>query len=296
MPPGTILRGKWNGRTYRLERLLGAGSNGQVYLASSGRAACAVKIGNEPAELQAEANALMSLDRRERKRPPFLLDVDDAALQGRDVPFYAMQYVPGASVRSYLRRHGAQWFGVIGYRLLRRLAELHDSGLVFGDLKNDNVLVTDYGRLALVDYGGMTAAGRSVRQFTEIYDRGYWGAGSRTADPAYDWFAAAVLWIHVLDGKRLMSLTRTVLPQNRSPEDLMTLVRTHTALKPMESWFEKAIHGRFADSNEACDVWRACLHRTEDVPAAKIPGWITGLFVFSVALCVSAAAYLLLQL
>lgn len=295
LQPGTVLRGKWNGRSYRLERLLGTGSNGQVYLASSGRTACAVKIGNESEELAAEANALKSLGRRERGRPPFLLDVDDAELRDRLVPFYVMQYVPGSSVRSYLKRHGAQWFGVIGYRLLLRLAELHEAGLVFGDLKNDNVLVSDYGRVALVDYGGLTAIGRSVRQFTEIYDRGYWAAGGRTAEPAYDWFAAAVLWIHALDGKRLMSLTRSSLPQTRSWGDLMALVRTHTVLRPMEPWFERAFTGRFADSREACDAWRACLHRSDGEPAATVPGWMTGLFVFSILLFASAAAYWLLQ-
>jgi len=293
LPPGTVLRGKWNGNRYVLERLLGVGSNGKVYLASRGKISCALKLGSEAAELQGEANVLLSLDRREKRRSPFLLDVDDAAVNGRDVPFYVMQYVAGVPVKSYLQQRGTHWFGVIGYRLLERLAEIHEAGWVFGDIKNDNILVADYGRVALVDYGGMTAVGRSVRQFTEIYDRGYWSAGSRTADPAYDWFAVAVLWLYALDGKRLLHLTRTLLPQNRNPGELMELVRTNPHLKPMEDWMSRALTGRFQDSREATLRWResfGAAARRRPEPGRGMPGWMAGLFAASLALCAAAAA------
>ncbi|THF74532.1 serine/threonine protein kinase [Cohnella fermenti] len=295
MPPGTLLTGKWNGRIYKLERLLGTGSNGHVYLASYGRSACAVKLGKDVSDLQAEANILASLDHREKgaKRRPFLLDVDDAVVDGAQIPFYAMQYVPGVTVRAYLRKHGPEWAGIIGYRLLRRLSELHDAGWIFSDLKNDNLLVSDYGQVALVDYGGMTANGRGIRQFTEIYDRGYWSAGSRTAEPSYDWFSAAVLWIHVLDEKRLLHLTRTLLPQNRDPGELLALVKTNSTLKPLSGWFEKALRGKFASTQEAAECWREAVHgasRAKSQPSSRIPAWMAGVFAVSLLLCVSLMA------
>ncbi len=300
LPPGTVVTGKWNGKKYKLERLLGVGSNGQVYLASSGRSICALKFGIESAELQGEANVLASLDGAGRGygKPPFLLDVDDYTLEGRDFPFYAMRYIPGTPLKSYLRRHGSGWIGVIGYRLLERLAELHEAGWVFSDLKSDNILVHDYGRVELVDYGGATAIGRSVRQFTEIYDRGFWSAGSRKADPAYDWFAFGLLWLHALDAKRLLQLSRSRLPQDRGIEDLMKLVRTHAGLRPMEQWLEKAFHGDFKDSRDALEQWRQA-HRKSGGETrrhiAEIPAWMAGLLVVSAALCASLAAIWLLH-
>jgi serine/threonine protein kinase len=301
LPPGTVVQGKWNGKKYRLERLLGIGANGQVYLASLGRSVCALKFSSEAAELQGEANVLASLDEtgRRRGRSPFLLDVDDYTMDGRDMPFFAMRYVPGSPVNAHLKRHGSQWVGVIGYRLLERLAELHEAGWVFSDIKSDNVLVHGYGRVELVDFGGVTAIGRSVRQFTEIYDRGYWSAGSRTADPAYDWFACGMLWLHAVDGKRLLLLTRTLLPQNRHPVELMKLVRSHPRLRPLESWMERAFAGDFADSREALQQWRVAIREAErkTEPAAKghIPGWMAGLLAGSVVLCASVAAVWLLH-
>lgn len=279
--------------------MLGAGANGQVYMAISGLRAYALKIGMQIEDLQAEANVLASLDQRERKRPPFLLDVDDAEWDGRLLPFYVMQYIPGVPVKAYLAEHGGAWFGVVGYRLLNRLAELHEAGWAFGDVKSDNILVTDHGRVSLVDYGGMTALGRSVRQFTEVYDRGYWSAGSRTADSGYDLFSVAVLWIHAFDGRRLLHMTKMLLPQNRHPRELMALVRGCADLKPMESWMERALWGRFRDAREASEHWRACMKAASAAAMApsrgKVPGWMAGLFAASLLLCVSAAAFWLLQ-
>lgn len=295
LPPGTIVTGKWNGKKYKLERLLGMGANGQVYLATAGRSVCALKLGLEATELQGEANVLASLDRADRTkgRPSFLLDVDDYTHGGRDIPFYCMRYVPGMPLTAYLRKHGSHWIGVIGYRLLERLAELHEAGFVFSDLKCDNVLVHDFGRVGLVDYGGATAVGRSVRQFTEIYDRGYWSAGSRKADPAYDWFAFAVLWLHAVDGKRLLHLSRTRLPQDRGVEDLQKLVHTHPELRPFEAWMTRAFHGQFDSTREALQQWRAVYRGKNEKSRhgeAHIPGWMAGMLFISAALCVSLIA------
>jgi serine/threonine-protein kinase len=289
-----MVTGKWNGKKYKLQRLLGAGSNGQVYLATCGRSVCALKFGAEAAELQGEANVLASLDkaRKERGKSPFLLDVDDFSLEGLDIPFYAMRYIPGTPLKHYLKRHGSGWIGVIGCRLLEMLAELHEAGWVFSDLKSDNILVHHYGRVELVDYGGVTAIGRSVRQFTELYDRGYWSAGTRTAEPSYDWFAFGILWLHALDSRRLLQLSRTRLPQDRSVEDLMKLVRTHALLRPLEKWMESAFNGTFRDSRDALEQWKQAYWRSGRLKRAEaeVPAWMTGMLVISAVLCVSLAA------
>jgi len=298
LPKGTEIRGKWNGKLYRLERLLGLGANGQVYLASSGnRTSCALKLGHDSAELQGEVNILSSLDHSEKGRPPFLLDVDDAELGGKSIPFYAMKYVPGVPLRTYLKQSGPHWMGVIGYRLLERLAQLHEAGWVFGDVKSDNVLVGEYGRVELVDFGGASAIGRSVRQFTEIYDRGYWSAGSRTADPGYDLFAVGVLWLHALDGKRLVHLSRTLIPQNRHPRELMKLVRSNPRLIPLEDWMEKALTGRFASARESGREWREALRETQKpkAPEDRVPGWMAGLLGAAILLSATLAGIWLME-
>ena len=145
----------------------------------------------------------------------------------------------------------------------------------------------EYGRVELVDYGGMSAVGRSVRQFTEIYDRGFWSAGSRTAEPSYDWFSFAVLWVHALDGKRLMQLTRTLLPQNRNPREIMKLVRSNPDLQPLEGWMGKALAGNFNNTAEVNAQWRESVREAQKKATAaadRIPSWMTGLLAASAIL------------
>jgi serine/threonine-protein kinase len=138
----------------------------------------------------------------------------------------------------------------------------------------------------------MSAIGRSVRQFTEIYDRGYWSAGSRVADPAYDCFAVAILWIHALESKRLMLLTKTLIPQNRHPREIMKLVRSNPKLLPLEDWMEKALTGQFQNTREASRQWRNTVRKAQLTTTAsgRVPAWMAGLLAASILLCLSLAA------
>lgn len=310
LAPGTWIEGKWHHRRYRVERLLGKGANGAVYLVRWGRSMeqAALKIGYDAVDLQSEINVLTSLAVHQTKRErrmlqsasrPFLLDVDDCVLGQIEVQFYVMKFVEGCTLQQYMDRQGLEWLGLIGYRLLQKLTELHHADWVFGDLKPENILVSEFGHVELVDYGGVSRIGRSVKQFTERYDRGYWNAGSRSADPGYDFFAFAVLWLHVVDGARLRRLSTEQLPQTRQPSDLMALVRTNVKLKPFESWFKQALHGYFTSSDDACAAWHQLAiqngRRTLSPPVkGTTPGWLKGVFIASIVL-LGSTLYFMLQ-
>lgn len=171
----TVLTGKWNKAVYQVERLLGEGANGKVYLVKRGKRQYALKLGLDAADLQSEVNALKVLSKSNTSFQNYLLDVDDFHYQGADYPFYVMRYIKGQTISDFIRHNGRDWMGLIGLNILRKLVELHERGYVFGDIKVQNMLVCGYGDVELIDFGGVTAKGRSVKQFTEVYDRGYWG-------------------------------------------------------------------------------------------------------------------------
>lgn len=304
LPQGTRISGRWHGGHYVIQRLLGQGANGVVYLVKREKNAklYALKLGFDTLDIQSEINVLKALQRQGRRRGAaerdlaYLVEVDDYTYRGREIPFYVMRYVQGEPLRAFLLRRGSRWLDVAGYQLLEQLRRLHHSGWVFGDLKPENVLVASYGEVELIDYGGVTGIGRSVKQFTEWYDRGFWDAGSRTADPAYDLFSFAVVCLHLL-AEQPLKKAATQLPQTRSRSDLVGIIDSYEALAPYRQWLKKAVNGEFRDSAEACRLWKELISE-RFAPQRKArpstPRWIIGAFAVSLTL-LACALYLTLR-
>ncbi|GAA0138039.1 serine/threonine protein kinase PrkT [Paenibacillus sp. YSY-4.3] len=298
LPQGTLITGRWRGGRYLIQRLLGQGANGVVYLVKQVDSArlYALKMGFDTVDIQSEINVLKALQRQGRRHAPvrrdnpgYLVEVDDYSFQGREIPFYVMRYIKGEPLRAFLARRGGRWMDAAGLNLLRQLRRLHESGWVFGDLKPENVLVGTYGEVELIDYGGVSSIGRSVKQFTEWYDRGFWNAGGRTAEPSYDWFSFAVVCIHLL-AEQPLKHAATQLPQMRSSGDLLAIVHKTPSLANYREWLQRAIQGEFRDTAEACSLWKELVTASRPEPAKKTatPRWIISAFAVSVTLLVYA--------
>ncbi|MFD2115456.1 phosphotransferase [Paenibacillus yanchengensis] len=288
---GTTIFGKWQKQKYVVERLLGEGANGQVYLVHHKREQYALKIGFDVVDLQAEANVLRMIAKQQPELYIQLLDVDDVQLPtGESHPFYIMRFVEGVTVTQFLQQQSVDWFPLIGLHLLEKLSKLHQIGWIFGDVKADNILVSKYGKAELVDYGGATEFGKSVRQFTEIYDRGYWNAGSRSADFKYDLFSFAVLAVQLLEPEKLNAITKQSLPQNRSISNLLDIAENNGQLKQVAPWLHKALHGQFVHSEESLALWRSLLrqHHRKKVAVNRLPLWLKGLAAISGAMLAGA--------
>lgn len=297
LPQGTLITGRWKGGRYLIQRLLGQGANGVVYLVKQVDSArlYALKMGFDTVDIQSEINVLKALQRQGRRHGSikrdlaYLVEVDDYSLQGKEIPFYVMRYIKGEPLRAFLGRRGTRWMDAAGLNLLQQLRRLHESGWVFGDLKPENVLVGAYGEVELIDYGGVSSIGRSVKQFTEWYDRGFWNAGGRTAEPSYDWFSFAVVCIHLLS-ERSLKHAATQLPQMRSKDDLLAIVHTAPSLEPYRPWLKRAIQGEFRDTSEACLLWRELIMAPKQgvKKKASTPRWIISAFAVSVTLLIYA--------
>lgn len=291
-PVGTVITGKWRGNRYVVERMLGKGANGTVYLVQreGRREKYALKVGNDTLELQSEINVLTSLQscrkrsehraRRESPLSSFLLESDDFK-DGVNEPFYVMRYVEGRPLHRFLAKQGASWLGLVGLRVLEKLQKLHECGFVFGDLKPENVMVSDYGEAELIDYGGASPMGRSVKQFTEWHDRGFWNAGSRTGDESYDLFSFAVLCLRLLNEEGLKACALQ-LPQTRNVDDLMRLAR-NLPDKKLSSWLCLALKGGFPGSAQAAAVWKQHIYgqRKQEKEVMATPRWLKNAFMLS---------------
>jgi serine/threonine protein kinase len=284
---GTIIRGRWNKSTYIVERKLGEGANGHVYLVKGDKGdkltEYALKVGLSTSDLQSEINLLKKLAPIVDKKP-FFIDADDY-MDGEDIcSFYVMQYVEGVSMSEFIEIKGNEWLYLASYYLLKRLCDTHKRGFAFCDVKPTNAVVSTYGQVELIDYGGATPFGKSVRQFTELYDRGYWNAGSRTADIGYDLFAFSVVFMQLagatLPGKGEVEL---LLPQNRSKTELFESIKLCPPCHIVAPVLHSMINGTYADSSLALEDWKKCIHKIGIAPKQSIHiPWLGGLAVAAV--------------
>lgn len=200
LQPGTFIRGKWHNHRYLIKRKLGSGAVGSVYLCELNGREVALKISDQGTSMTVEVNVLKALNKvQDTRLGPYLLDVDDWEIsRGGVYTFYVMEYLQGESMFAFIRKYGREWITVFMLQLLDDLEKLHQSGWVFGDFKTDNLLVVHSPpRVRWIDVGGTTKIGRSIKEYTEFYDRGYWGLGSRRAEPSYDLFALVMVFLHL---------------------------------------------------------------------------------------------------
>ncbi|MEK3806583.1 serine/threonine-protein kinase [Bacillus sp. FSL H8-0547] len=240
--PGTVVEGKWHHNKYRIVKPLGQGATGIVYLAEGRSGLAALKVSGNSMSITSEVNVLKHFSKvRGSSLGPALVDVDDwiHPRTGEQVPFYVMEYISGKQYLDFISNQGLEWIGVLTVQLLSNLEELHRAGWVFGDLKPENLMVAERPvKLRFIDVGGTTLNGRSIKEFTDFFDRGYWGLGTRRAEPSYDLFAAAMIVINSVHPKRFKK-------QDEGGRQLMEVIQDHPYLRKHSAVLKKALLGKY---------------------------------------------------
>jgi len=149
------------GRTlahYRILDRLGSGGMGDVYLAMDTQLDRKVALKVLPPEtardekrkerFKGEARAIASLDHPNIVHAYSVEEADG-------VCFITMQFVRGKTLRALIPEGGLplRQFFDITIPLTRAVAAAHQEGIMHRDLKPDNVMVTDEGRVKVLDFG-----------------------------------------------------------------------------------------------------------------------------------------------
>jgi tRNA A-37 threonylcarbamoyl transferase component Bud32/tetratricopeptide (TPR) repeat protein len=150
LPSGTVVANR-----YEIERLIGAGGMGTVYLARDRTLdrPVAVKLHRTVAaseRLHREAIAMAKL-----AHPNVVAVYETGEYEGR--AFVAMEYVPGDTLRAWItgasqRRRTRDVLAAI-IAAGEGLDAVHDAGLVHRDVKPDNIFVGNDGRVRIGDFG-----------------------------------------------------------------------------------------------------------------------------------------------
>jgi serine/threonine-protein kinase len=143
---------------YRIERVLGEGGMGTVFLATRADlgSAAAIKILRDawisPARRRRFALEQRTLARLSHPNIARLLDADTL---DDGTPYFVMEYVDGVPLDEHCERHGCSVQERL--RLFRSVCEAvqfaHQHAVIHRDLKPSNILVTAAGEVKLLDFG-----------------------------------------------------------------------------------------------------------------------------------------------
>ncbi|MFC4532183.1 Stk1 family PASTA domain-containing Ser/Thr kinase [Sphaerisporangium dianthi] len=205
---GRLLDGR-----YRVESRIARGGMAAVYLALDVRLdrTVALKVmhpslAEDPDFVRrfiGEAKSVASLSH------PNVVHVFDQGTDAGNV-YLSMEYVPGRTLRDVLRRRGrfpAREALEILIPVLAALGAAHQAGMVHRDVKPENVLLTDDGRVKVVDFGLARAieAGNQTKTGVMIGTIAYMSPEQVTAgvaDARSDVYAAGVLLFELLTGQQ----------------------------------------------------------------------------------------------
>ncbi len=136
---------------------LGEGGMGVVYKARDTHLDVSLPSRSFRLTRSLTANAVSALSRKPRPPRRSIIPTSSPSTKSRDegVDFIAMEFVPGQTLDRVIPRRGLGLNEALDYgiQIADALAAAHGAGIVHRDLKPSNIIVTEQGRIRVLDFG-----------------------------------------------------------------------------------------------------------------------------------------------
>jgi len=205
---------------YEILAWLGSGGMGEVYKARDTRLNRVIALKTLPAEKVADADRkrrfLLEAQAASSLNHPNIVTIYEISEES-GACFIAMEYVGGSTLEQLNSSGGLALKEAMSYaaQIADALAAAHSAGIIHRDLKPANIIITEDGRVKLLDFGlaklietatptGATATLRSAPG-TIVGTAAYMSpeqAQGRTVDARSDIFSFGLVWYEMLSGQR----------------------------------------------------------------------------------------------
>lgn len=203
-------------KRYRVEKPLGSGGMGDVYLAHDLESDIQVAIKKLKPELAIDSEACFrfkaEFDAMNEIRHQNVVRAFQYHQQDTEV-FFSLEYVPGKALSEYIYgKEGELTYDrkiEVLYQISSGLAAAHRAGFIHHDVKPQNVLVSDEGVVKLIDFGLVerTDADKAMTQTQNnpigtLYYMPPEQFRGQTTDERSDIYSLGILAYELLTGKR----------------------------------------------------------------------------------------------
>ena len=175
---------------YEILSLLGAGGMGEVYKARDTRLHRVVALKTLPAEKVSDAERkrqfLIEARAASQLNHPNIVTIHDITEQG-GACFIAMEYVAGKTLEQANSGGGVPLKDAVKYaaEIADALAAAHTAGIIHRDLKPANIMITEDGRVKLLDFGLAKLAEPALAAGIEAATLSAMGGEGVAGTPAY---------------------------------------------------------------------------------------------------------------
>lgn len=289
---GYKIIGKYNKKVYIVEKLLGIGENGYVYLVRYSGQLYALKMSKTFNSIDYEIYVINKLNGpQENNLEVSILDMDEFIYNDTVYSFYVMPYHLGFSLDEYLNGKTSREYLKIFKKTVEYLLIIHNKGWVFGDIKPEHIIVDVKKKsVYFIDFGGVTKVNEGVRQFTEIFDRGSWKVNNRKANSHYDLFSLSMVFIQIALGKDEFIKLYNKKVKISKVCDIIRNIEVLTYLFPI---IKKVLLNRLKSSYEVLDLINNMTEQHRMKSKSSI--WIYCLFICSLILFILSILFCISQ-
>ncbi|MBI4230555.1 MAG: serine/threonine protein kinase [Planctomycetes bacterium] len=191
-----------------LEEEIGRGGRGIVFRGREGSGAwVAVKFltPHHTHDAREFTRFDLEIEAQRRIRHEGIIPVRDAGWHGT-IPYFAMDLVQGRPLTAFLDEEPSyDWTAGVVARSARALHASHRCGVIHRDMKPDNIMIADGGRVFVMDFGVAQVDGRTVQASDEVvgtpaYMSPEQARGKRLLTPASDVYSLGATLYEMITG------------------------------------------------------------------------------------------------